>query len=582
MSTFTGLNTMVRGVYINQMQLNTVGHNITNADTKGYSRQNVNPVATKADYTISGLAIGTGVDALSITRARDVYADVQFRSETAKEGYYDMSAKNFDKVEAIFNDTNQSGIEDSLQEFYKAWLNLSVNASDSASRVAVIEKGKAFSDSLQTAGVNLRDQIKDIYDQMEIHVVDINQIMGDITAINKVIIAQEADGAYANDLRDQRDVLADELAKYININVHENEFGAYNITCGGITLISGVDRLHLDFAKGVNSSEYGVDYGVIDYTIRIRESDANFFPESGMIRAEFDAIDQCRHYLEDLANMGAFMLTTFNDQHKQGYDLVGNLTAAKDDYGNTIYDENGKTISVPDTKNFYGETGVEYVYNYDEVNKYTYITIRESSGVYRKNDRGEILKLTGVKILGSLATNADFEETGGYRYVAAASAYDNKENYTTIMTEEGMQEHLIDWAGRTADGTNAVYMSELFNMSYDNIVSAGRSNVYAVTKYAQTQDTVTAIGGLGLNAYYKSEMTKLSVAAQAMDTNISEQALIMDQIQNWRDATNGVDWNEELADMIKYQKGFGACSRCLSAMDECLDRLVNNTGTVGR
>ena len=79
MSTFTGLNTMVRGVYINQMQLNTVGHNITNADTEGYSRQTVNPAATKAEYR-DALAIGTGVDAMSITRARDVYADVQFRS----------------------------------------------------------------------------------------------------------------------------------------------------------------------------------------------------------------------------------------------------------------------------------------------------------------------------------------------------------------------------------------------------------------------------------------------------------------------------------------------------------------------
>ena len=582
MSTFTGLNTMVRGIYINQLQLNTVGHNITNADTKGYSRQSVNPVATKADYSVAGLAVGTGVDALSITRARDVYADVQFRTETAKEGYYDMCAKNFDKIEAVFNDTNQSGVENSLQEFYKAWLNLSVNASDSASRVAVIEKGKAFSDSLTTAGVQLRDQIKDMYDQMEIHVVAMNHIMDEITSINRLIIAQESDGAYANDLRDERDRLADELSKYINIAVHEDEFGGYDINCGGITLISGVDRLHLEFAKGVNSSEYGVDYGVIDYTIRIRESDANFFPESGMIRAEFDAIDECRHYVEDMANMGAFMLTTFNDQHKQGYDLVGNLTAAKDDHGNIIYDDEGKTISIPDTKNFFGETGVEYVYNYDEVNKYTYITIRESSGVYRKDDKGEILKLSGVKILGALATNADFEETGGYRYVAAASAYDNNENYTTIMTEEDMQEHLIDWGGRTADGTNAVYISELFNMSYDNIVSAGRSNIYATTKYAQTQNTVTAIGGLSLNAYYKSEMTRLSVDAEAMDTNVSEQALIMDQINNWKDATSGVDWNEELADMLKFQKGFGACSRCLSAIDELLDRLVNNTGVVGR
>ena len=581
MSTFTGLNTMVRGVYINQLQLNTVGHNITNADTKGYSRQSVNPTATAAEYR-EGVAIGTGVDATSITRARDIYADVQFRSETAKEGYYDMVAKNYDKIEAIFNDTHQSGIENSLQEFYKAWQNLSTNASDSASRTAVIEKGKAYADTIETASTQLRDQIKDVYDQIEIHVTDINQILEDITNINKIIITKEADGSSANDLRDQRDLLADNLSKYMNIGVHENEFGAYQITCGGITLISGVDRLHLDFAKGVNSARYGVDYGVVDYSVSIRESDVNFLPETGMLRAEFDAIAECKHYIDDLANMSAFMMTTFNDQHKQGYDLVGNTTALTDDLGNTIYGSDGKAIAIPDSRNFFGVTGEEYIYNYDDLNKYTYITIRESSGIFRKDERGDILKLTGVKLISYMNTNADFEEVGGYRYVAAAGAYDNNDTYTANMSNEEMQDHLIDWGGRTADGTNAVYMSELFNMSYDNIISAGRANVNVISKYATAEKTVNALGGLGLNAYYKSEMTKLSVAAQAMDTNVSEQALIMDQIENWRDATNGVDWNEELADMIKFQKGFGACSRCLSAMDDCLDRLVNNTGVVGR
>ena len=581
MSTFTGLNTMVRGVYINQLQLNTVGHNITNADTKGYSRQSVNPTATAAEYR-EGVAIGTGVDATSITRARDIYADVQFRSETAKEGYYDMVAKNYDKVEAIFNDTHQSGIENSLQEFYKAWQNLSTNASDSASRTAVIEKGKAYADTIETASTQLRDQIKDVYDQIEIHVTDINQILEDITNINKIIITKEADGSSANDLRDQRDLLADNLSKYMNIGVHENEFGAYQITCGGITLISGVDRLHLDFAKGVNSARYGVDYGVVDYSVSIRESDVNFLPETGMLRAEFDAIAECKHYIDDLANMSAFMMTTFNDQHKQGYDLVGNTTALTDDLGNTIYGSDGKAIAIPDSRNFFGVTGEEYIYNYDDLNKYTYITIRESSGIFRKDERGDILKLTGVKLISYMNTNADFEEVGGYRYIAAAGAYDNNDTYTANMSNEEMQDHLIDWGGRTADGTNAVYMSELFNMSYDNIISAGRANVNVISKYATAEKTVNALGGLGLNAYYKSEMTKLSVAAQAMDTNVSEQALIMDQIENWRDATNGVDWNEELADMIKFQKGFGACSRCLSAMDDCLDRLVNNTGVVGR
>ena len=83
-STFAGLNTMYRGVSTNRLSLETVGHNMTNASAPGYSRQRVNQAATMADevYTTAGQQyVGTGTDALSIKRARDIYADKQFWRE---------------------------------------------------------------------------------------------------------------------------------------------------------------------------------------------------------------------------------------------------------------------------------------------------------------------------------------------------------------------------------------------------------------------------------------------------------------------------------------------------------------------
>ena len=85
-----------------------------------------------------------------------------------------------------------------------------------------------------------------------------------------------------------------------------------------------------------------------------------------------------------------------------------------------------------------------------------------------------------------------------------------------------------------------------------------------------------------VNAYYQKAMTQVGVNAEAIDNTILQHEVVMTQIENWRDSVAGVDWNEELSDMIKYQKGFQSCARCLTAMDECLDRLVNNTGVVGR
>lgn len=127
-STFAGLNTMVRGISSNKLSLDTVGHNISNAATTGYSRQSVNLAATtgQAVSSIYGDAIvGTGVDATSITRARNVYADKQYWNETATQNYYSTKQTNYDKVESIFNDSGNTGIQNTLKEFYSSWSSLS-------------------------------------------------------------------------------------------------------------------------------------------------------------------------------------------------------------------------------------------------------------------------------------------------------------------------------------------------------------------------------------------------------------------------------------------------------------------------
>ena len=120
-STFAGLNTMVRGIQNNQLSLDTVGHNITNATTEGYSRQSVNSAATKYSERpalYGEVLAGSGVDVLSLTRARNIYADKQFWSETSSQTFYKTYKTNYDKVEAVFNDSKNTGILNAMQEFY--------------------------------------------------------------------------------------------------------------------------------------------------------------------------------------------------------------------------------------------------------------------------------------------------------------------------------------------------------------------------------------------------------------------------------------------------------------------------------
>lgn len=579
-STFTGLNTMVRGIFNNQMSLDTTGHNITNASTEGYSRQGVNSAATRSQEQSSlygNVLVGTGVDALSIQRARNIYADIQYRNENPTQQYYKTLTVNYDKLETIFDDSRDLGIEAAMGKFYQSWVDLSTTASNASSRTQVIEHGRELTDIIKTSLEELQKQINSQYDDIRDEVENVNQIMEEIVALNKQVIAQEATGASANDLRDRRDLLTDELSNYLNISVTENEKGSYLINSGGVTLVNGVDRTHLAMGNGISSSLYGVDYGVVDYNIKIVESNIVFLPQNGVLRARYDAIDENKAYIDKLADIANFLLSTFNDQHKQGWDLDGDWTT--DSSGNVV----------PDTINFFGDGKYSYQYRYEEARKINYLYKDDS------NLTADERLMTGVQIIAELEVNSMFSENRGDRYVAAATSRVER----TDANGNPIDGDWTDWAwgDRTGDGTNAVYLSELFNIHLETITGANppEGNTELMQSYilrdkdgnaildsnGNTQ-LATAIAKLSINSYYQRSMAQLGMDAHATDVNYDAMDVIMIQVNNWRDQTAGVDWNEELTNMIKFQKGYSSCSRCLTTMDEMLDRLINNTGVVGR
>ena len=641
-ATFSGLNTMVRGIIANQLSLDTTGHNITNAGNDGYSRQVVT-LATTHSESRAGLygqvRVGTGVDVLSVERARNIYADIQYRNENPSQQYFKTRAVNYDKLETIFDDSKNLGIEAAINKFYQSWVELSTSASTSATRTNVIEQGRNLSDVIQTATAELQEQIRNQYEDIKSEVLQVEDILEGILSINKQIIPQEAAGATANDLRDERDKLVDKLSDYVNITVTEDEFGAYQINSGGVTLVNRQTRSHLVMSDGVSSSFYGIDYGVTDYTMKIKESNVVFLPQNGILKARLDSIAEDKAYIDELANLSMYMLTALNDQHKQGWDIRGDYKFV-DANGNKVnvadetqlvdvnylkadgsavdtadeakitirdgkYYLNGAEVTkyeagtkytynnnvltkIPDTINFYGKDSIDYQYRYDA----------EYDRNYLYKDDPELSEdrklLSGVRIIAELEVNSIFNQNRGDRYLAAATSINVEE---TLDANGNIQRAYMPkaWGDRTGDGTNAVYMSELFNISHDTIISDGKANALLAENYflrdldgnlildsdGNTQ-LATSTSRLSINSYYQKAVSTLGIDAYSTDVNYEATQAIMTQVTNWRDSTAGVDWNEELTNMIKFQKGFVSCSRCLNAMDECLDRLVNSTGVVGR
>lgn len=567
-STFSGLNTMVNGIYTQRLGLNTVGHNISNSNTEGYSRQTAHAAATPSSevYTLAGASqVGNGSTVTSVIRARDIYADRQYWKENSTDGYYNGKANNYAKIESIFNDSDNSGVQDAMEKFYQAWQDCSTTASSDTSRQNVINAGQNFAQSLQIAAKQTKEQIDSLYDDISLSVVKMNRLMGQVVELNKNIAGIEATGAHANDLRDQRDLIVDQLTSMTDITVYESANGMYTLVSNGTTLVNGITKVDLEMSAPKNNTTYSLS----DYDIMIKQTGTVYTPGSGELKAQFEAVAEDKGYIDQVANMAAFMFTTMNDQHKAGYGIDGSKDKP---FGNANAKDNATT-----GLNFYGES--DKIFEWDAKNGKLDVYNKKADGT---KDNASKESLSGMQILEILTVNSELTATDGHKKLATRSGErdtDGKLLYqaaaggtTTDVTQakkDAKGNPLPVDVNGTGDGSNAVWIAALFNCERDKTSP-------------EVNGTDRLIGNGSLYSYYNTSMTTMGSDASNMNGRVKFQAGVMNQVENLRSSTNGVNWDEELSNMITFQQGYSACSRCLSAMDECLDKLINGTGTVGR
>ncbi|MDD7655559.1 MAG: flagellar hook-associated protein FlgK [Veillonellaceae bacterium] len=567
-STFSGLNTMVNGIYTQRLGLNTVGHNISNSNTEGYSRQTAHAAATPSSevYTLAGASqVGNGSTVTSVIRARDIYADRQYWKENSTDGYYNGKANNYAKIESIFNDSDNSGVQNAMEKFYQAWQDCSTTASSDTSRQNVINAGQNFAQSLQIAAKQTKEQIDSLYDDISLSVVKMNRLMGQVVELNKNISGIEATGAHANDLRDQRDLIVDQLTSMTDITVYESANGMYTLVSNGTTLVNGITKVDLEMSAPKNNTTYSLS----DYDIMIKQTGTVYTPGNGELKAQFEAVAEDKGYIDQVANMAAFMFTTMNDQHKAGYGIDGSKDKP---FGNANAKDNATT-----GLNFYGES--DKIFEWDAQNGKLDVYNKKADGT---KDNASKESLSGMQILEVLTVNSELTATDGHKKLATRSGErdtDGKLLYQTAAggTTTDVTQAKKDAKGNplpvdvngTGDGSNAVWVAALFNCERDKTSP-------------EVNGTDRLIGNGSLYSYYNTSMTTMGSDASNMNGRVKFQSGVMDQVENLRSSTNGVNWDEELSNMITFQQGYSACSRCLSAMDECLDKLINGTGTVGR
>lgn len=189
-STFAGLNTMVSGLNANQIALDTVGHNITNASNEGYSRQRANASATKPEkiYTYYGASqLGTGTSVESITRARDEFADRQYWKENSNLSENEKEQYVLGKIETVFEEPSDTGFQTVLNKFWKTFQSLGTKGSDYSARVQVRDTAKELVNSINLARTQLNDLVSDNNTGITKKTESINQITDEIFELNKQI-----------------------------------------------------------------------------------------------------------------------------------------------------------------------------------------------------------------------------------------------------------------------------------------------------------------------------------------------------------------------------------------------------------
>lgn len=251
-NSFYGLEMGRRALDYFRQGMETAGHNISNADVDGYSRQRVE-ASTTTPYTNPAFnrpatagQVGTGVEVDAIIRLRDTFLDTQYREEVTVQGYWEQVQEALSVVELYVNEPSGDGFITALDDFSSSLQELEKRPDDSSVRAEIVEQTKTLTTYLDQLVRNYDEYRTSLNNEVELMVEDVNTIIDQIAALNTTISQVEGVGGNANDLMDSRDLLADELSKYVDAAVVSSSGdGDYKIDLNGKLLVQGDRTRHL-------------------------------------------------------------------------------------------------------------------------------------------------------------------------------------------------------------------------------------------------------------------------------------------------------------------------------------------------
>ncbi len=563
-----------------QYGINVTGQNIANVNTPGYSRQSPILEAKKPEL-FGGVLLGRGVDTTQVVRASDQVIENRLMQQKSDMFSFKEMEDYMQVLEGLFNENSESSLSGLMGDFWNLWHDLANNPSGTPERVALYEHSVVLSQQFNDLDGALSQLGTDLTNALRNGIEKINEITAEIARLNNEIAGLEIDGM-ANDLRDQRNTLASELAEYIDMKIFEQSNGSYTIVSAkGCVLVNQNESYDLEM-NGTAVEWHGSGTSTVDITNHITNGKLG-----GWLNMRDEVVAK---YQGDLNALAEEFIWTVNQQHSQGIGLEGfsSVEAAYKvsdngeelgtvdsglDYCDKIsdgtfnvwvYDSNGAVVGgAPTVISVDADPGGTTLSSITaDIN-----AIANMSASISTDNKLQIDAASGFTFAFSDDTSGVLAALGMNTFFKGATAGGMGVNDVMGSNKDYIAAAQIDVSGNHASGdnTNALAMIDW--------QFASRSiGIWACDRLAgNTEGTTTAT----IEDYYHAMVGSIGIKAASISGSRAFNEVMVNELKTMRESISGVSLDEEMTELIKFQHAFAAAAKLITVADEMLDTLIS-------
>ena len=551
MSLFGSLYIGNSGLQTSQNALNTTAHNMTNADTRGYVRQQVQQ-GTRFYNTISvnpkavaNQQIGLGVNYSKVKQVRDFFLDQTYRKESGRSAFYEVSSAALEEVEYLLDELHGETFQQSLTELWKSVQELSKDPGSSVAQGLLVQRSAQFLEKAQLVYEGLVDYQQNLNNQIQSKVETINLYAKQILALNDAITTVEVGGIEeANDLRDERNRILDELAGMAQISYKEDINGRVSVQLEGVDLV-----------KGDMAYEIGLD----------RDEQTGFYTPFWIMNATYTInANGKKEYNIDGAEVFDLNMVISSDLNTDIGSLKSMLLARGDhqaDYRDLVEDKYDNTISQSVIMNVQAEFD-QLIHNVCTAMNDVLREAADAAGphpdsTYLRDPQGRPIEIFTKIGSDSFTANG----AGGWDYntpdeTVYASIYSvmNMQLNAELMQNPGMLG--FTKADDSVDYETIEKLKEKFTAE-TNVLNPN------VKKKTNFED------------YYGDLVAQVANSGKVYRSIVFNQQATVNATFSAREQVIGVSSDDELTQMVKFQNAYNASSRYINAINEMISHIIN-------